>query len=488
MNHSSPYVRRYLGSVVLGVLWLVGGISTATGQTVKTAAFDEDPKWDAVNNHIVPDHGRTVTQDFGYSSTHIAGKEAGEIGGRVTRAAAPAYYADAMIANTLNDQLSASGTFAITSTSGGAGVFFGWFNAKQPGGAGRPMNSLGMDIDAEGKGARLAVRMISGSNRSTGTFITPFRRGFRPTPIRNDGTRYTWRLTYDPAGANGAGRFEFTIKSDSDKPEEWEGKTFAVDLPPGFKEDGATFDRFGLMNLMKPGGTMNIHFGDLEYDGKAADFSKEPAGWAGSNNRARYEDTQVGAQDFGYSPNTNLAGGSAGEIGGSFWRTEKPWGYYADRVGPLSLDDRMEASGRVILVAGGPDSDMYLGWFDSTQKEAPVHAGNFLGVHVGGPTRVGHYFQPAYATAGGTRVYAQAGPVLTPGKAYEWTLKYDPATNDSKGAIQLTLGGESVTLPLRPGHRKGGAHFDHFGLFSAGPGGQMVRMYVDDLKYTAAAK
>jgi hypothetical protein len=28
------------------------------------------------------------------------------------------------------------------------------------------------------------------------------------------------------------------------------------------------------------------------------------------------------------------------------------------------------------------------------------------------------------------------------------------------------------------------ARFDHFGLFSIYPGGQIVRMYVDDLEYT----
>ena len=42
---------------------------------------------------------------------------------------------------------------------------------------------LGLDFDGEGSGCRLAVRLITSTNRSTGTFITPFRRGFKPKPV-----------------------------------------------------------------------------------------------------------------------------------------------------------------------------------------------------------------------------------------------------------------------------------------------------------------
>ena len=110
-----------------------------------------------------------------------------------------------------------------------------------------------------------------------------------------------------------------------------------------------------------------------------------------------------GAHDFGFSAKTNFAGGKPGEVGGDLWRSGK-YGYYADRIGPLTLDDRLEASGKVVLKVGAPDSDVYLGWFNSADKEKPpAEAGNFLGVHVGGPTRIGHYFHPAFATAKGTR-------------------------------------------------------------------------------------
>ena len=167
-----------------------------------------------------------------------------------------------------------------------------------------------------------------------------------------------------------------------------------------------------------------------------------------------------------------FAGGSPGEVGGSFWRSG-PYCYYADRVGPLSLDDSLEASGKVVLKVGAPDSDMFLGWFSSANREKPpVEAGNFLGVHVGGPTRVGHYFHPSLATAKGTRAQAATGPVLAPGKVHQWTLVYDPAAEGGNGAVTVTLDAEAVTFPLRKGVKAQGARFDRFGMLTTNIGGR----------------
>jgi hypothetical protein len=294
--------------------------------TLKTESFDKDPGWEGHNNRIVPERAPTVTQDFGYSKTNFAAKAAGELGGQVTRASEPAYYADKIGAVTLDDKLSASGTFALTKTSPGGGIFFGFFRAEQPGAGGRPISSLGLNMDCERSGARLAVRLITGRNQSCGTFITPFLPGkFRPTPIRNDGTRYQWALDYDPQGAGGRGQFRFTFHGDAPKPGEFskadipdshkeearrrfpDETTFTVDLPEGFRKQDTRFDRFGLMNMMKPGGSMHVYFGDLQYLGRPQDFSQDPK-WDAVGNRAMYPAKDVGgAHDFGFSP-TNHAG------------------------------------------------------------------------------------------------------------------------------------------------------------------------------------
>ena len=267
-----------------------------------------------------------VKQDFGYSATHFAGRGTGEIGGRIQRSSTPASYAAPLTpARTLDEKLSAAGSFAVTASQPGAGVFFGFFNSQQPGGSGRPIGSLGLDFDFEGKGGRLAVRLITGGNKSCGTFITPYLPGkFRPTPIRNDGTRYHWTLDYDLHGADGKGRFTFSISSDTHRTQDYgplpvrseqeaqarfpNTTRFTVDLPPGYKAEGATLDRFGLLNMMKAGGTATMFFDDLRFDGQTQDFSQDP-GWVGSGNRVTFEDHEgVGAHAFGFSAGTSSPG------------------------------------------------------------------------------------------------------------------------------------------------------------------------------------
>lgn len=505
-----PFSACALCLVLLAVALSGSGGSERQWKTaLKSESFDRDPGWDGFNNRVEPDKGSPVSQDFGYSPTAFASRERGEVGGRVQRAGKPAYFADNIGVKTLNDRLTATGTFALTRTGGNSGVFFGWFKADQPDSGGRPMNSLGLQIHGERGGAGLAVRLISATNRSCGTFITPFLPGkFRPTPLRADGTRYAWTLRYEPAANGGGGRFQFTIHSDDTNPEPLDAKnlpadlpesyrkealthfpnvtTFAVDVPAEVRKAGATFDHFGMMNFTKAGGPMTIYFADLRYDGKTPDLSREP-GWEGSGNRAAFQDhEQVGAHDYGFSPATGFAGGKPGEVGGLLWRGGA-YSYYADRVGPLTLDDRLEASGRVVLKSGAPDSDVYLGWFNSANRaEPPSQAGHFLGIHVGGPTRVGHYFQPSLTTAAGTHPQAKSGPVLVPGTVYDWSLVYDPTVEGGNGAVTVTLGSESVTLTLRNGIQAQGARFDRFGLFTPAVGGQAVRFYLDDLKYTSA--
>ena len=472
-----------------------------TPPTLKTETFDLDPGWEGHQNRVVPTEIKKVTQDFGYRATHFAGKQAGEIGGRVHRSPARASYAVPIPVKTLTDKLAASGTFAITASAGSSGAFFGFFDSGLPG---ERQSTLGFHFAGQGKGARLTLRLVTGRNQACGTKVTPWEGKYQPPSIKNDGTRYTWTLDYDPAAADGRGQMRFVIRSNSAQPDTaFEGKTFTVDLPAGYKEHGTKFDRFGLMNSMKAGNPMTIHFDDLQFDGKTEDFSRDPQ-WQGSVNQVTLEEReQSGAHDFGFSAKSNFAGGTAGEAGGIMWRTGD-YAYYADRVARLTLEDRLVASGKVVLNVGAPDSGMHVGWFQSNEKEeAPNHAGNFLGISVGGPSRVGHYFVPAYAPfAEGIEhkegkqhpenraLKPQQGPVLVPGKVFEWTLAYDPAGNKGTGALTLTMAGQTVTLNVKPGHKAqqktAGAFFDRFGLFTTHVGGGVVKIYFDDLTYTAS--
>jgi hypothetical protein len=396
----------------------------------------------------------------------------------------------------------------VTECHGGAAVAFGWFNVARRGEAGRPMNALALEFAGEQEGPRLTIRLTAESNQAIGQKVTPFvndrkivkGKGNRDfDAVQADSTRYTWKLDYDPQANGGRGRIEFVVAGNGTKHQPWEGKPIAIDVPAEVRTAGATFDHFGLLNGLKPGRSMNVYFDDLTYDGMTQDFSRDPQ-WDEVANRDRYEEeAQHGAHDFGFSPTTHYAGGSPGELGGTMWRSGD-YGYYADRIGPLSLADRLEAGGKITLQAGPSDSTIYFGWFNGSEREnAPCQAGDFVGIKVGGPSKVGHYFVPSYATTKASPIERvgksqrpedvaldpSEGPLLKPERSFTWTLVYDPNGAEGRGSLTATLDDESLAFPLAKGDKEKGAKLDRFGLFTAHHGGNFLKIYLDDLYYTA---
>jgi hypothetical protein len=137
------------------------------------------------------------------------------------------------------------------------------------------------------------------------------------------------------------------------------------------------------------------------------------------------------------------------------------------------------------MLAGGPDADMMLGFFSSRHKnKSPIDAGDFLGIAVGGPTRVGHYFAPNMTNSNGERSKVDRAPLLVPGRKYEWSFVYDPNGSGGNGEVKVTLGNESVVMPLKPGRKKDGLALDRFGMFTSQAGGQLVRIYLDEVSYS----
>src|SRR5215469_14423602 len=105
------YPYKACGLLLLTASFALALAATAqpSNPSLKTQHFDHDPGWEGFNNHIQPAHPRSVVQDFGYiadASIH----QASQIGGRVTRASRPAYYAQAFAPKSLDEKLSASGT------------------------------------------------------------------------------------------------------------------------------------------------------------------------------------------------------------------------------------------------------------------------------------------------------------------------------------------------------------------------------------------
>src|SRR5262249_43507826 len=157
--------------------------------------------------------------------------------------------------------------------------------------------------------------------------------------------------SYDPKGNDGRGVVTATI----------DDVKAVCHLAAGHNADGATFNRFGLLNVMKSAdGGGEIWLGDVTVNGTKEDLSKDP-GWDQLQNRRGSRPADVRRRvDFGYSP-TGFAGGAGrGELGGLVFRGDCRFpdklACYGDRLATLTLDRPLRVSGRVCLRRGVTDS------------------------------------------------------------------------------------------------------------------------------------
>jgi hypothetical protein len=208
-------------------------------------------------------------------------------------------------------------------------------------------------------------------------------------------------------------------------------------------------------------------------------------------NQREYEDRiRRPYNDFGYSAKTNFAGGTAGEVGGLLWRDDKGC-WYADKVGPFTLDDELNASGKIAFTHAGSDGGASFGYFsaETKQKELAIkkttETANILAIHIEGPSRIGHYFNPEFANSTGQKTSPNDGPIIRPdAKPHDWAFAYKPNA-DGTGTITVTLDGQPRSVQFPAEQRKAGASFDHFGFFSHANDGNHVMFFIDDLSYTA---
>lgn len=398
--------RTLQNAFVLSVAWMSGAVGIAQSSAESVAEnFDTDPKWESVNMTPPDNYGVPRRHDFGHSPTSHAGGAPGEIGGAVTRSLRPAYYAVPIAPLTLDDPITATGRFSVTHASGGSGVLLGFFNQASRGW--RTPNSLLMRIDGEAGKFRVFFEYGTRGWKTGGgqTFDGDCQTTTDPLFI-SDGTPHGWTLRYDPNGAEGDGEITFLLDDES----------YPAALAPGHKNDGAVFDRFGIMNVQLGGDSITLFIDDVTINGRAYDFAHDPF-WEGVNNRESYvERIERPFHEFGYRT-TNHAGGRPGEIGGIVWRNEATTpeysGYYALPVEILSLRNILTAKGKLSLTAAAADSGVLIGWLNShTYIGAPPM--NFLGVFIEGPSRVGHHVRPAYANAYNQRDVVNQGPVLHP--------------------------------------------------------------------------
>jgi hypothetical protein len=465
-----------------------------SGRT-KTETFDRDPGWDHLNNRPADrgDQPVTIRQDFGYSAgTSHAGGKPGEVGGFLQAAAEPAFYGKVLPDLTLDQPFSASGTLSLA--DGGTHLLLGFFNAGTVN-EWRTPNTVSIRINGRGERFFAYVEYCTSTWRAGGDSPTPFPTAEDPKTGRKSlvgfasgGKVHRWSLKYDPAANGGAGAVTATI----------DDRTAVCHLDDGHKADGATFNRFGLLNVLKSADNgADIFLDDVTVNGQADSFDADPK-WDGKNNRTTFATQNVRPRfDFGFSP-THFAGGkAAGELGGLFFRGDcrypKRIAYYADRVGPLSLDKSFKASGKVTMTRGVSDSTTLFGFFNlaaATRQNPSQNDGipeGVLGVNIEGPSREGFYFYPVSRPIGrgGSNASGGGAPRIMPdGKAHDWTFSYDPAGANGRGRITTSLDGKSVSLDLSEGDKTGPTRLDHFGLVTPWIDGNGQNVYFDDVTYT----
>ena len=492
MKHSRSLFFLCLIAVQLLISLLSDVQCFAQTMNMKTERFGSDPGWDGHNNRSQTPPAVQITQDFGYSSesSHAAGSD-GEIGGSITPAGEPAYYAKVIPVATLDDTLTASGTLNFQQY---AHVLLGFFNA---------------DTVNEWRTPNTVSLRLLGRNHSFffayNDYATRLWRAGGNALIQTGGGEYefasgpgnvhTWSLTYDPNGNDGGGSVTATIG----------GETVVTHLEPGHKSDGATFNRFGFLNVMKSVDTPGLLWLDnLTINGVTENFDTNP-NWDSLNNQNTYVSTNKRPRfDFGFSPTNHAGGQSGGEMGGSTFRGDSRvqfngdrMAYYGDELDEtLTLDQPLAASGKVSFQRGVSDSTTLIGFFHSSDSirdsdsQASAIPENFVGATIEGPSSQGFYLYPSYGVnqegvrSGGGHGFPQPPSIYPNGESHDWSLAYDPGANNGSGQLTVTLDGQTVSLPLGPGHRKIGAHFDRFGIITTQIDGNGQTVYFDDLTYT----
>jgi len=449
---------------------------------LRTVDFSTDPRWEGYRNRLITDRVSMTQQDFGYSDTHFAGgAKSGEIGGWIQRSVTMARYGVSLKRiYTMADRLEMTGRFAVLHDDGSTGVLVGWYHDSSDGW--RTPNSIALRLD--GNGGKYWIFYEYGTqSRYTGGGGAFKGQRYQTTPtqpFKADGTPHDFRLLYDPNANNGIGKATFQV----------DDRVYELDVRERDRKDGMLLNRFGIWNQNSSGGRMQVFFDDLTVNGLPFTFDQDPQ-WEGENNRATYRDLFIRPfHNFGYSKTAHI-NAQTGEIGGVMWRDEKP-AFYADRVGPFTMDDSLHASGKFAFHKAGADSALYIGWFNARAKrskntpENEQHQTNYLGILLEGPSRVGHYFRPGYRTRSGQGRHLDQGPVLLPnGVVHNWSIDYDPNKAGGRGQITVRVDGNVQTMDLQEGTRAEGATFDRFGLFNMQTGGWHVLGYFDDLTYSA---
>lgn len=456
--------------------------------------FDRDPGWIGVNNRSATTHPpRSIRQDFGYSadSNHAGGKTPGEIGGMITPAGEAAYYAKKLDRLTLNDKLEASGTIVLK--QGSTNLLLGFFHSDSIN-EWRTPNSLAIRLNGRGDRFFAYVEYCTSQWRA-GADTTTFPTSTDPSTGRKTLIGFpcnqplAWSLRYDPTENQGRGRMIATI-----------GDATAVCLlDETHKEDGAEFNRFGILNVIKSADTgSEAWVDDISINrGPTETFSSDP-NWESNKSRSQYTTRDVRPWfDFGYSQ-THFAGGQTkGEIGGRIFRGDcrypEKMACFGAELKSLNLAKPLHASGKIAMKRGVTDSTSLIGFYHSEASMRSNDSQNdgvpecVLGIHVEGPSRDGFRVYPVLRSKGKSGQFPTLAsfPFIRPdGKSHDWSMDYNPAKGDQTASITIALDDQSGVFRLPPESLSENTTFNRFGIVTSWIDGNSQEIYLDDIYYT----
>ncbi|MBX3412886.1 MAG: hypothetical protein KF708_09375 [Pirellulales bacterium] len=467
-------------------LLFAGPVITGSARAQDRPASTAHAPWEGFRNRLLVDPP-TIRQHFGYRTTnHASGRAPGEIDGRVQRSTVPATYGVPISEVSLDRPLHAEGKLAVVGAEGGSGALFGWFHESSRGW--RTPNSVGIRVDGNGGSFWMFYEYGTQSWQTGGggAFEGDRYQTTATPPFKTDGRPQTWSLDYDPRGADEPGTLTFQI----------DDRRYETEVPIEHKRDGAKLNRFGIWNVQIAGAPLELYLDDLSVDGREWTFDRDPR-WEGRGNDVEFvERVQRPWHDYGHVADAVATNNPLSDdaFGGIIFRDERP-SYYGLPVGPFSLDDELHAAGRLSLVAAASDSGVYLGWFDSTTKQAndtpeqEARQVNYLSLLIEGPSRVGHYVRPAYGLqdrTGRTADGDDGWPVIRPdGRTHTWALSYHPDDETGGGTITAEFDGAKKTFAISPEERQRGVTVNRFGLFNHQAGGHQVEIYIDRLRLNA---
>lgn len=227
--------------------------------------FSEDPRWDGRNNRRTYETKDTRPRfDFGWSPTNWAGGKApGELGGLVFRGDCRepnrlAAYGARLSTLTLDTTLHARGRVSmlrgVTDSTASIGFYHSaWSLQSNPAqDQSIPMDYLGINIEGPSSEGFFFYPVY----RVHGQVAGALGGGSSKAPhIYPDRKVHDWVLEYDPGWADGRGRITVGL----------DGQICTLDLEPGAKAIGASFNRFGICTPWIDGNSVTVFFDDIEY-------------------------------------------------------------------------------------------------------------------------------------------------------------------------------------------------------------------------------